>query len=140
MSCSIPECLFTSAAITLVSLLVDEADLYRLKPIGTVASSTERPKGRQRWPDDYLVNLAAEPIRVSPARWRKEESVQGGQVRARGDWILRFEKDTDVTDEDIAKMTATTRTTGLRNRSFNVIGLLNGSDEILRIAEATETV
>ncbi len=120
-------------------LLTDRADVYTLKPVGS-DPVTQRPKGRQRWPDDYTTRLASQPIRVSASPWRTQETVQGAQVRARGEWTLTFESATAVSAEDTVKLTATTRTVGLRGRVFNVVGLLNGSDEVVRRAEADEIV
>lgn len=116
--------------------LSDESDIYRLKPIGT--GDDYRPKGRQRWPDDYAVHIESTPTGVRPAQRRREENLQAGQVRARGDWLIHFPPNIDVAAEDIVKVASDTRSVGLRDRVFNVIGLLSGSDEITRIAEASE--
>lgn len=107
------------------------SDVYRLKPIGIGVD--ERPKGREKFPDDYAVHLEAEPVGVFHDR-RPNEQPQSTQVRTTGEWRLHFESGKDIDSKDVVKVT------DMDNRVFNIVGPLSGSDEAARIFEATEIV
>jgi hypothetical protein len=116
------------------SAMVDLATTYRLKPIGE--GEGKRPKGRTKYPDDYAANLTEEPCRFSATKRSRTEGQAAGQsqVRARGDWQIKFRAGSDVDVEDIVVIT--TRS----NRKFNLTGRTGGTyaDDIEMGWEANE--
>ena len=104
--------------------------VYRLKPVGVGAG--DRPKGRERWPDDYEPHLAGEACYVQPTRVRPQEAIGGGQVRMRGEWTIAFKAEIDVNEKQIVKVTS------LSNRVLRLIGPQSASYEFLSIWEASE--
>lgn len=102
------------------------ATVYRLKAI------PDRPKGRERWPDDWETHLTGEPCLVSSTRVRPIEQIGGAQTRMTAEYTIAFKKGTDVNEQHIVVVTS------LANRTFRLVGPMSAGYEFIRIMQANE--
>jgi hypothetical protein len=91
-----------------------------------------RPKGRERYPDDYQAVLVNVPCAVLSTRVRPVEMLQGGQPRMTAEFTVSFKAGTAVNAKHIVKVTS------LDDRTFRIVGPMTGSYESLRVMQADE--
>lgn len=127
MSCSpILDCQLAAIGDALALQLKDTCTIRRFDMLD------DGRGGRVRIPNDIATGV---PCLVTTTRWQPSEGRHAERLTGKTQWMIYLPP-----GQDVAAATDVIIVTSLSNRTFEVIGLMSASLEVLRMVQATEVL
>ena len=127
MSCSpVLDCQLAAIGDVLAGQLKDTCTIRRVSVLD------DGRGGRIRIPSDIATGV---PCLVVTTRWQPSENRHAERLTGKTQWIIYLPP-----GQDVAAATDIIIVTSLSNRTFEVVGLMSASLEVLRMVQATEVL